>query len=88
MNCCGDSGNISCQIGTVVMHYSIITRGIKLAYSFCSMEVAEEIQLLISFCCNGDTNEFIALCPLHRFAQMKNEVIQSMAFFYSGKNTF
>lgn len=23
MNCCGDSGNISCQIGTVVMHYSI-----------------------------------------------------------------
>lgn len=44
-------------------------------------EDAERIDLLSSSCCNRETSEFIAFCPLHRFAQMKNEVIQSLAFF-------
>lgn len=79
---CGDSRN-SCN---ALYHYN---KGeIKLAYSFCSVEVAEEIEPLLCFCCSTDTTEFIASCPLHRFAQMKNEVIQSMAFFILAKNTF
>jgi len=44
-------------------------------------EGAEGIDLLSSSCCSGDTTELIAFCPLDRFAQMKNEIIQSPAFF-------
>lgn len=44
-------------------------------------EGTKEIDLSSSSCCHREKIELIAFCPLHRFAQMKNEVIQSLAFF-------
>lgn len=44
-------------------------------------EGAKETDALSPSCCSRETIELIAFCPLHRFAQTKNEVFHSLAFF-------
>lgn len=71
----GDSGNVSTPIQTFVTHYCVTREEKKLQ----RCEGAKEIDPLSS-CCRREMAEVIAFFFLHRFAQMKNEVTQSLAF--------